>query len=228
MAVSGNGRRSDEPVTQPPDRGDKSWIFHIVPQSLAQPVDRSVQAVVEIHERVGGPQQPAKILARNYFIGTFQKDGENLEGTILKLDLGPFTAHLSGGKIGLKQTEANDPRGSQGLGQQSPARPGSVPQEVTFHGRKKNRITRARKSLTGNGFIRLPKKVPRMTAHPLTPSAVLHYIVARRRVPLRNSYLPAITLRRSCKLLRQEAARADLLLPRVEVKALVDTAGCPR
>jgi hypothetical protein len=84
---------------------DEARRFGGIAQGFPQPLDGVVEAVVEIHEGIGGPDAPLQLLARDRLTGMFQKDLQNLEGLLLQLDLHTVLAEFARTQIKLEVSE---------------------------------------------------------------------------------------------------------------------------
>jgi hypothetical protein len=78
---------------------------------LAEFVDGGVQAVVEIDERVGGPEAVTELLPRDHFARPFEKNLKNVKRAVLELDPHPVLAEFRSCKIGLVRSETYWSRG---------------------------------------------------------------------------------------------------------------------
>ena len=65
--------------------------------------------MIEIDERVGGPDLLAKLFAGHDLSGTFQQNGENLEGLLLKPDAGAILAQLAGVEVHFENAKSHRP-----------------------------------------------------------------------------------------------------------------------
>jgi hypothetical protein len=74
---------------------------------LAQLPDSRAEAVIEIHEGIGGPQLLPQFLARHRLAGTLQQQAKDLEGLLLNLDPESVFAQVAGAQVGLERSEAN-------------------------------------------------------------------------------------------------------------------------
>jgi hypothetical protein len=74
---------SNELVSATPDRSHETGIFGLVVEGLAELVNGSVQAVVEVDERIYGPEAVTELFAGYYLPRPFEKDLEDVEGSIL-------------------------------------------------------------------------------------------------------------------------------------------------
>jgi len=80
------GDRGDEPISASRQRLDKSRVIGGISERLPQLVDRRIQTIVEVNERVGRPVLGAKLFASDHFTGPLQQDGEDMKGLFLQLD----------------------------------------------------------------------------------------------------------------------------------------------
>ena len=104
----------DKPVTTSTQRLHVLWLFGRIRQGIAKPPHRGVQSVIEINERIGGPQPRAHLFARNNLARAFQQHGKNLEGLVLDLYSAAIAAQFSGPHVHFKGTEAHNPRSITG------------------------------------------------------------------------------------------------------------------
>jgi hypothetical protein len=65
-----------------------------------------VEAVVEIHERIGGPDLGADVLARHEVAATFQQDFQHLQRLAMQADFHAVLAKLARADIQFKGVEA--------------------------------------------------------------------------------------------------------------------------
>ena len=66
--------------------------------------------MVEIHERVGGPQLAAELLASDDLLGMDEEHLQDSQRLILKPDLDALLAQFSGAHVQLERAEADDLR----------------------------------------------------------------------------------------------------------------------
>ncbi len=78
-----------------------------IPKCFSNLINRNVEAIVEIHEGVGGPEFLAQIVAGDDLAGIFQQHRENLERLVLKANLQAAFAQFAGGEVRLKNSELN-------------------------------------------------------------------------------------------------------------------------
>jgi hypothetical protein len=84
----------NEPVSTTMKRFNKPWIVRLVPERLAQLLDRAIQAVIEVNECVGRPKSLAQFFPGYDLPGTLQQDHEYLKGLFLQLDPQPALAQF--------------------------------------------------------------------------------------------------------------------------------------
>jgi hypothetical protein len=111
------GDGSDETIAAFGESFDEAGVVGFVGEGVAEFVDGGVEAVFEIDEGVFGPEAFLELLAGDDQAGVFQKDGEDLEGTILELEANAGFAEFAGEQIGFIGAEADD-RGKLGRGGQ--------------------------------------------------------------------------------------------------------------
>jgi hypothetical protein len=80
---------SNELVSATANRSHEARNFSVVVEGLAELVDRSVQAVVEIDECVGGPKAFTELVPLDHFAGAFEEDQGNLKGVVMELNFLP-------------------------------------------------------------------------------------------------------------------------------------------
>ena len=110
LAVGDDDCGSDEAVSAATSGGDEARILRVVRQGLAQLVDGSVQAGVEVDEGVRRPEALAKLVARNHFSGPLQEDGEHGEGALLQPDDDAIPAQFASAEVDFIETEADSLR----------------------------------------------------------------------------------------------------------------------
>src|SRR5215472_10245282 len=76
--------RSNEAIAPPGKCLHKSGIFSRIPQSLSQPIHSAIQALVEIHKRIGGPELLLQFLSCDHSSRVLDQDGEYLERLALE------------------------------------------------------------------------------------------------------------------------------------------------
>src|SRR5437016_12399809 len=71
----------------PGDSFDKAWVLGGVTQGFAQPLDRVIQSLIEINERVSRPDSPSELLPRDDLARMLQQHLQKMEGLLLELYL---------------------------------------------------------------------------------------------------------------------------------------------
>ena len=99
---------ADEAVATLRQRLDIARCIGFVAERLAQFLDRRVQAVVEINERVGGPEALANLLAGDQLAGLLQQDFENLDRLALQLQPDAILTELSALRVELEGAETEN------------------------------------------------------------------------------------------------------------------------
>src|SRR6185295_13457736 len=120
----GNGRRLErghETVAPAGQRLDEARTVGGIVQGIPQPLDRAVEADVEVHERVAGPEGLADLLARHDLARPLQEEGEDLERLLLQPDLRPVLVELTRGRVELELSEAVRRAGWRGFHETTPA-----------------------------------------------------------------------------------------------------------
>lgn len=126
------GDGCDEAVAPLGKSFDKAGVVGFVGEGVAEFVDGSVQAVLEIDEGVFGPETLLELLTGDNEAGMFQKDGEDLERAILEFEADAGFAEFAGEQVGLIGAEADDGgKLRRGGHEKSPAgKDGTVAQKV--------------------------------------------------------------------------------------------------
>ena len=91
------------------DSFDEAWIVWTVTQGFAQALDRVIQSLIEINERVSRPDSPSELLPRDDLARMFQQHLQKMEGLLLELYLDALLAQLPGTQIHFEHAEANRP-----------------------------------------------------------------------------------------------------------------------
>src|SRR5262249_18658742 len=86
---------------------DPARALGAVPEHLPKFVNGSIQAPIEIDERVGGPEPPFKALPGYYLTGPFEQKQQHLKGLLLESEFDALPAQLT--TMHLKDTETNWP-----------------------------------------------------------------------------------------------------------------------
>ncbi len=97
---------SNETIAHTGDRLDISRILRGIAQRGAKLLDRGVQAVLKIHERVGGPQPLPHLFAGNHFTRFLEQDGQDAKGLARQADTHTMLAQFSRRQIYLEDSEA--------------------------------------------------------------------------------------------------------------------------
>ena len=74
----------------------------MVSQNIAQPIDRVVQAVIELDEGIGSPERLPKLLARDHFVGPLDQDLQDAKGLLRQLQPHPLLPQLASIEVGLE------------------------------------------------------------------------------------------------------------------------------
>jgi hypothetical protein len=96
----------DETVAAARKGFDETRVLVRIAESATQHQDRSVHAMLEIDEGVGGPEAALQFFSGEQLAGLFEKQGENLEGAPGEMDLRTVFAKLAGTEINLIGVEA--------------------------------------------------------------------------------------------------------------------------
>ena len=103
------GQRGDEPVTPAREGLDVAGGLGRVAQGLPQLPHGRVEAVVEVNERIRGPELVPQLFSAHHLARALQEQGQQSKRLILEPDLDSLPAQLAGPKIDLKGPEAEDP-----------------------------------------------------------------------------------------------------------------------
>src|SRR5277367_2003168 len=98
----------DEAVSAAGQGFDEAWVGCGIAQRLANLVYGGIQAVIEIHKGVGGPDGLAEAFASDDLSGILEECGEDLKGLLLKTDACAVLTQLSGGQVGFEDSEAQE------------------------------------------------------------------------------------------------------------------------
>jgi len=80
----GDGNFGQEAVAAAGDGFDEAWVVSRVAESLANLVDGFIEAVIEVDERIGGPEAPLQFLPGDDLAAVLEEHGENLKGLLLE------------------------------------------------------------------------------------------------------------------------------------------------
>jgi hypothetical protein len=84
---------------------DEPRILGRIAQRVAQLLDGAVQPGIEIDERIGRPESPSHLVARDGFAGAFDQQQQNLQGLLGELDPQTLLAELTRDTVELEDTE---------------------------------------------------------------------------------------------------------------------------
>src|SRR5262245_1790868 len=105
----GNSDVSEEAVAATTDSFDEAGTLGGVAEGLADFVDCLVEPVVEIHERVSGPEFLLKFLATDDLAGVLEQRHQDLEGLLLEPDSDAALAQFASTNIHLENPETEPP-----------------------------------------------------------------------------------------------------------------------
>jgi hypothetical protein len=100
----------DESVPAPVQRLHKPRIVGVVTECRAQPLDRRVQAVLEVDECPGRPQPLAKLFARHHVAWPFEHHRKYFERLILKPDADSALPQLARAQVDFEGRKSPDVR----------------------------------------------------------------------------------------------------------------------
>ena len=102
---------SDKAISAPRQSLDEARTLGVVIQRRPQSLHGIVEALLEVHERVGGPQFLLQLFSADDLAGTLQQHGQDLHRLALQSDLHSLFVKFSGPQIKLEDPEAGDRRG---------------------------------------------------------------------------------------------------------------------
>ena len=97
--------RGEEPVPAARQRLHEARALRGVAQRVAQPLDRAVEARIEVHEGVGGPQGLAHLVPAHDLARTPEQQEQDLEGLVGKTHGQAVLAQLGRARLELEATE---------------------------------------------------------------------------------------------------------------------------
>ena len=97
---------ADEAVAALGNGFDVAGIVGRVAKQIADFLDSSVQAVVEVNEGIGGPESLFQFLAGYDFAAAFEEDAKHLEGLVLEAKASAVFPEFAGAQVKLKTIEA--------------------------------------------------------------------------------------------------------------------------
>src|SRR6266705_3785162 len=107
-------QRGDEPVTPAREGLYVTGGLGRVAQGLPQLPHGRVEAVVEVDERIRGPELVPQLLSGHHLARTLQEQGQQAKRLILQTDPQSLPAQLPGREVYFEGPEAEDPaRGSR-------------------------------------------------------------------------------------------------------------------
>ena len=98
---------SNKTITAAWQRLDELWPFGRVTEGLSESIYGSIQALVEIDERIRGPQSLLQFIPRDQLPGMLQQNVENLKRLSLKRPSVAVAAELCGFEVESELAEAN-------------------------------------------------------------------------------------------------------------------------
>jgi hypothetical protein len=99
---------ADEAVTPAWQRLDVPRIVGGIAQRIAQPLNRCVDAVVELDDGVVGPQHLAQLFAGHQLARPVQQHDQDSERLLVEANLDPVLAQLGGLNVEFERAEAED------------------------------------------------------------------------------------------------------------------------
>jgi hypothetical protein len=104
-------QRSNEAVTLASERLDKARFVGRVAQGRPKSFNRSIQAVFEVHIRVGRPEPFLQFLTCDYFTGMLDEQLQHIDRLAIQLDPQPVLAQLACSEIEFESRKAGNPPG---------------------------------------------------------------------------------------------------------------------
>ena len=101
----------DETVAASRECLDKTRRGRGVAERFSNPRDRIVQAVVEVHERIDGPDFRSQFLARHQLASMSEQRGKDLQRLPLKAPLHSVLAQFASTNVEVEHAEAKDSTG---------------------------------------------------------------------------------------------------------------------
>jgi hypothetical protein len=98
----------NEAVATPANGFYVTRLFRRVLERIAQPLHSRVDAVLELHNRVVGPEFPTDLLTQQHFPRILQQIGKYSKGLVLQADLLTVLAQLAGSQIEFKVAKTNE------------------------------------------------------------------------------------------------------------------------
>src|SRR3954469_14656297 len=98
----------DETVTPSRECLDKTRRGRGVAERFSNPRDRVVQAVVEVHERIGGPDFRSQLFARDQLAAVSEQRGKYLQRWPRKPVLHSVLAQFASANVEVEHAEAKD------------------------------------------------------------------------------------------------------------------------
>ncbi len=84
---------------------DVARVVGGIVEGFAKLIHGGVQAVIEVHKSIGGPDTGAQLLAGDHPAGALQERGKNLEGLAAQFELDPALPQLASEQIGFEGAE---------------------------------------------------------------------------------------------------------------------------
>jgi hypothetical protein len=102
------GHWSDESVAAAGQRLDEPRHIGRVPERIAQPANRGIQAVLEIDERVFPPEALSQLLTGDQVAGMIQQRLENLKRLVGEIDPDTGLPQLARAQVQLERAKADE------------------------------------------------------------------------------------------------------------------------
>jgi hypothetical protein len=98
----------DETVSAAGERLYIAWTGGGIAEGFPYFIDRGIQAVIEVDEGVGGPEALLDLFAGDDFSGSFEEQGEDLEGLSLEAELDAALPQFARAEIEFENSETGD------------------------------------------------------------------------------------------------------------------------
>jgi hypothetical protein len=108
--VGFNRDRRNEPVATAGQGFYESRVLAGILQRLTEAVNGFVQALIEIHEGISGPQPLHQLIASDQLARMFHEEEEDLKRLILKIRSLPVGAQFARARVQCELTETDAPR----------------------------------------------------------------------------------------------------------------------
>src|SRR5207253_6392605 len=95
----------NEPIAALRQRLDEARVFGRIAQSLTEPVDGGIEAVIEVDERVSRPQTLPQLVASDDIAAALEQQDEDVERAAAQLHAAPLFHELARAAVNLEHPE---------------------------------------------------------------------------------------------------------------------------